>query len=369
MYNKCCNTFEEELKQIAYVPLMGLRFGINHQIVGCEGKKILDLGGGPVSLLLKAPGVKGTIIDPCKYPDWVDHRYASLGIEQIMMPAEDYRGTGFDEVWIYNVLQHVRNPEEVIKTALKSASMLRLFEWVGYPTYAGHPHTLAVKSLSEWIGRECLSGVAVHEADGVGGNAAWGCWLLDSKHLGGYKPADAQHPHGDEWTWTPELWKFLLTELRPTRLLDVGCGEGHSTKWFIDNGVNAYGLEGSPEAIAHLVFPKEERLFCHDLSSGKWPKQLHFDMIWCCEFVEHVDEPYLDNILDVFKKADVVCMTHAFPGQEGHHHVNCQLPEYWIDKMKGIGFTPDMGLSLASRVFAPGIHWGRSGIVFRKAKP
>ena len=26
-------------------------------------------------------------------------------------------------------------------------------------------------------------------------------------------------------------------------------------------------------------------------------------------------------------------MTHAIPGQPGHHHVNCQDSSYWIDQL------------------------------------
>ena len=36
-------------------------------------------------------------------------------------------------------------------------------------------------------------------------------------------------------------------------------------------------------------------------------------------------------------------MTHALPGQGGHHHVNCQPPEYWIEKMarRGYALSPE----------------------------
>jgi hypothetical protein len=26
-------------------------------------------------------------------------------------------------------------------------------------------------------------------------------------------------------------------------------------------------------------------------------------------------------------------MSHAVPGQTGHHHVNCQPSEYWVDQL------------------------------------
>jgi hypothetical protein len=31
-------------------------------------------------------------------------------------------------------------------------------------------------------------------------------------------------------------------------------------------------------------------------------------------------------------------MTHGLPGQEGHHHVNCQPTEYWLKHLADRGF-------------------------------
>ena len=35
-------------------------------------------------------------------------------------------------------------------------------------------------------------------------------------------------------------------------------------------------------------------------------------------------------------------MTHAFPGQGGHHHVNEQDPNYWFQQFGRRGFLLDM---------------------------
>ena len=32
------------------------------------------------------------------------------------------------------------------------------------------------------------------------------------------------------------------------------------------------------------------------------------------------------------------CVTHAEPGQNGHHHVNCQTTDYWIKVFAEHGF-------------------------------
>jgi hypothetical protein len=47
----------------------------------------------------------------------------------------------------------------------------------------------------------------------------------------------------------------------------------------------------------------------------------------------------MDNYMQVFSKAKYVCCTAAPPGTGGHHHVNEQDTEYWIDAFKQYGFT------------------------------
>ena len=91
----------------------------------------------------------------------------------------------------------------------------------------------------------------------------------------------------------------------------------------------------------------------------------HPDVIWSCEFVEHVEERFLENFLAVFQRArKAVLMTHAVPNQLGYHHVNCQPAEYWIEHMRARGFKLDEALTEASRELAPYTHWQRSGLVF-----
>lgn len=150
-WGDCTNTLDEEQKQCVYAKYMQLTPYGHSWYVG--GKKILDIGGGPVSLLLKAANLKeGLVVDPINYPDWTKQRYAIKNINVIVKTGEDITEEGFDEVWIYNCLQHVIDPERIIKNALRSAKVLRIFEWIDIPAHEGHPHMLTEEKLNEWIG-------------------------------------------------------------------------------------------------------------------------------------------------------------------------------------------------------------------------
>jgi hypothetical protein len=149
-WGDCCNTFDEDQKHYVYAKYMGLdRKGYSFDV---HGKSIIDIGGGPTSMLLKTINLKaGLVVDPLKYPDWTYDRYAAKGIDCLVFRGEDVIEEGFDEAWIYNCLQHTDDPELIIKNALKSAKILRIFEWVDIPPHDGHPIELTKFKLDKWI--------------------------------------------------------------------------------------------------------------------------------------------------------------------------------------------------------------------------
>lgn len=114
-WKSCINTYNEETKQLVYAEKMGLKRSPDDKTpyrFDMEGKKILDIGGGPISLLLKCVNVKGKIIDPIKFPDWVYARYETAGIEYEIKKGEDIDEQGNDECWLYNVLEHTEDPKD-----------------------------------------------------------------------------------------------------------------------------------------------------------------------------------------------------------------------------------------------------------------
>ena len=162
-WGDCTTTFGEEAKQLTYAHRMGLvnewrpeRPG-HWPVYDLDGRSVLDLGGGPVSILLKCVnGGQRTVVDPCLYPFWVKARYETAGILQVVEQAETFEHRDiddpYDEAWIYNVLQHVEDPKAVIDTACNYALNLRIFEWIETETNVGHPHTLHADDLNRWIG-------------------------------------------------------------------------------------------------------------------------------------------------------------------------------------------------------------------------
>lgn len=158
-WGDCTNTYVEETKQWVYARLMGIRR--EHWSLRVFGASIIDIGGGPVSMLLKCHDLgPACVVDPLlgyghspHYPTWIMDRYNEKGISVDCRRGEDLTYPHvFDEAWIYNVLQHTDDPALVVKNALAVCRRLRIFEWVNVPPCEGHPHMLTEFGLNDWLG-------------------------------------------------------------------------------------------------------------------------------------------------------------------------------------------------------------------------
>lgn len=153
-WGNCLNTYGEETKQLSYAKRLGLipRSVYGHYpVFDLHGLSVIDLGGGAASLLLKCINVQNpTVVDPLPIPDWCKARYAAGNITFRQEQAEGIPTFNkFDEAWIYNVLQHTEDPAKILQNALKTAKLVRIFEWIDMPPEDGHPHTLTEEFLNK----------------------------------------------------------------------------------------------------------------------------------------------------------------------------------------------------------------------------
>lgn len=168
--------------------------------------------------------------------------------------------------------------------------------------------------------------------------------MVNEGHVGGFIIEK------DPATYTPNLWKYICEKFDIKTVLDVGCGMGHAIKEFNKHCEEVVGVDGSKYVVDNS--PLTEQIFYHDFSIGTLETEDRYDLCWSCEFVEHVEEKYRDNFLEVFSYAKYLAITYAEPGQPGHHHVNCQPKEYWIEHLKRYGFEYDEEITQELREIA-----------------
>lgn len=125
----------------------------------------------------------------------------------------------------------------------------------------------------------------------------------------------------------------LIRHFRPKSFLDIGCGPGGMIRQAARRGIEAWGVDGD-----YTLDFGDIDIVIHDFTSGPLDLDREFDLGWSVELLEHVDERYLENIQPAFGACRHVFITHALPGQPGHHHVNCRPDGYWISVFSAWGF-------------------------------
>lgn len=167
-------------------------------------------------------------------------------------------------------------------------------------------------------------------------------------HLGGH----FGNSHTD-----PAVLDYLIARYGITSMLDVGCGPGAMIDLAQERGIVAIGIDGDH----HL---QHQFIIAHDYTKGPYRTGTPFDLIWCFEFVEHVEEVYRENYLATFQDGNVLYLSTPAPGFGGWHHVNEQPESYWIDLLDQHGFTLDTEATDWIRQHGDHIFSRRQGLVF-----
>ena len=173
--------------------------------------------------------------------------------------------------------------------------------------------------------------------------------MTTPRHLGGH----CGITHTDA-----AVLQLLRGRFEVRTLLDVGCGPGGMAAVARAQGVRWIGIDGDPAVCERPPYPLR-----WDLTIGPYTAA-RVDLVWCVEVVEHVEAAYLFNLLTTFRCGRVLFMTHAVPGQEGHHHVNCQPSTYWIEALERDGWRFDDDATLAARQAATDLYTRATGLVF-----
>jgi hypothetical protein len=102
------------------------------------GRYIVEVGCGAYPATSYCENVRAWVIEPLRFDSLSD-----MGVKWIQKALEDIPLRDLpqvNEVWLFNCLQHVRDPE------------LRFFEPVDYPTCVYHPHTFTEDDFRRWFG-------------------------------------------------------------------------------------------------------------------------------------------------------------------------------------------------------------------------
>jgi len=136
--------------------------------------------------------------------------------------------------------------------------------------------------------------------------------------------------------------RYFMNQFNCKTMLDIGCGIGLNVSYANEVlGLDAWGIEGDPNCK-----PIVKNFLLHDfendgfLDKSKLPHD-EFDFVYCVVVSEHIEDSANEQFMDALSLGKHVLFTWCEPGYPGYHHVNCQLPEYWIEKFKAKGYQYD----------------------------
>lgn len=182
------------------------------------------------------------------------------------------------------------------------------------------------------------------------------------KHVGG------NIRHGDPATHCPMIWMWMVDRFGVRSMMDLGSGEGHCALFVSRmHNIPVIAVDASPRNVGRAKYPT----ILIDIEDQ--PALSRVDLVWCSEFVEHVDEKHINNLMNSFYSAPVIIMSHATKGQDGYNHVNCQPESYWIERFRAMDYymAEHDTKTLRDKATQDGAHhMARTGKVFiRRSEP
>jgi len=179
-----------------------------------------------------------------------------------------------------------------------------------------------------------------YDQKNLAANIYGGAGAGDKAHLGGFTQLDT-------FGMSPAVWQYLMRDMTVKSMVDLGCGKGVSTSWFMDHGADVLCVEGSHDGVLQSLLP-QDKVVEHDFTRGPWWPKDTYDLAWSVEFLEHVQRPYFRNYLPILHRAALLVVTHSIWG--GHHHVEVHEQEWWQRRleMEGFVFSPSMTQKIKS---------------------
>ena len=132
----------------------------------------------------------------------------------------------------------------------------------------------------------------------------------------------------------------IVSDIGPTRVLDAGCAMGFLVETLRDRGVDAYGIDVSPYAIAHVHDPIRPYCRC-----GSITEELdeQFDLIVSIEVLEHMPADEAQAAIEnLCRHTKDILFSSSPQGYKEATHVNVHQPDYWAEQFGRHGFFRDV---------------------------
>lgn len=132
---------------------------------------------------------------------------------------------------------------------------------------------------------------------------------------------------------------FLAGLIKPSSVVDVGCGRGFWLSEFAHHGAEqVFGVDGPWAPVDKLAISGENFKSCNLDEAIRLERK--FDLAISLEVAEHLPAERAESFVrDLCNLAPAVFFGAAIPGQGGLNHYNEQWPSYWAALFGACGYT------------------------------
>lgn len=130
------------------------------------------------------------------------------------------------------------------------------------------------------------------------------------------------------------VWSPDEIEQNTSKIIDIGCGPGTYVRAFLEQGLNAHGIDPDPRTAEYGDEVQTGSIF--DTLNDR------YDLVVCLEVLEHIPLKHTIEAIAQLRKAvrpgGYLLFSAAHPGQPGDGHINCQPLESWTKYIEDTGF-------------------------------
>jgi hypothetical protein len=117
-----------------------------------NNKSIIEIGPARIAALLYCNNFSNSyIVEPTTYEN-SEILYQDKQINFIRETYEDCDSPKVDEIWLFNVLQHIIDPDKFIEKAKKNCNIIKFFEPINTPIEVHHPHSFTENDYKNYFG-------------------------------------------------------------------------------------------------------------------------------------------------------------------------------------------------------------------------
>lgn len=160
----------------------------------------------------------------------------------------------------------------------------------------------------------------------------------------------------------------IMDQFSPDSVIQIGCGIGMHLKSFLEQGVDAVGIDENRVAHENAVV-STKHIQIQSLNQAYTPDDT-YDVVLCIDMLEYTSRNHEDALIETVADAGAIAVVSVpLPRYSSLSYNHEEPKQYWVQKFKehGLSYDPDETRHLQDRIDAAEEAWVPEQLmVFRK---